>query len=86
MVAVAFPEAESVVVEKDESAYPLDAFPSIEMRNDEAKRAAMLAGERLAVMLEREENIGLQQIFEWHVGGVAFFARELRRMRARALA
>ena len=61
------------VVEKDEAADPLNAFPGIEMRNDEAQGAAMLGGERLAVMVESEENIGLHQIFERYICGVALF-------------
>ena len=56
MVAVAFPETQAVEVEKLESTNPFDAFPGVEMRDDQAQGAAMFASERFAVVLEREEN------------------------------
>jgi hypothetical protein len=34
VIAVAFPEAEAIVVEKLEAANPFNAFPSVEMGND----------------------------------------------------
>lgn len=62
MVAIAFPETQAIVVEEHEAADPLDAFPGVEMRNDEAERAAVIGAERLAVMFECEENIRAEQI------------------------
>src|ERR1700751_5280115 len=64
MVAVAFPEAETVFVEQNKTAHPLDAFPGVEVRNDEADRAAVLGSERNAIVIESEENVGTQQILE----------------------
>src|SRR5271169_944386 len=82
VIAVAFPEAEAVVVEQHETSDPLDAFPCVELRDDEAQRAAVLASKRLAVMLEGEENIWLQQIFERHVGRVTLLGKNGSKMRA----
>src|ERR1700722_10275869 len=75
VITVTFPEAEAVVVEKHEAAHPFDAFPSIEMWNDQAQWAAVLTSERFAIVLEGEQDVGLQQIFERHVGGVALFGK-----------
>src|SRR5580704_7354671 len=40
----------------------------------------MLASERLTVMLEGEENVRFQQVFERHVRGVAFLSKNGSKM------
>ena len=50
VITVALPEAESIMIEKQEATNPLDAFPGVEMRHDEAKGAAMVGGERCAIL------------------------------------
>ena len=76
MIAVAFPEAEAIFAEKQEAADPLDGFPGIKMRDDEAKRATMLGAERFAVVGVREKNIGASEVGERDVGGVALFGED----------
>lgn len=83
VVAVALPETEAVVIQEHEAADPLDAFPGVEMRNDKAQRAAVFACKRLAVMVEGKEYVGVQQIFERHVGGVAFLGKDEREVSLR---
>jgi hypothetical protein len=61
VVAVAFPEAQAVVVQKHEAAHLLHTFPGVEMRHHKAHGAAVFTGERLAIMLKREEHIGALQ-------------------------
>ena len=73
VVAVAFPEAEAFFAKKKKTANPLDGFPGIEMRNDEAERAAVICGERFAVVGVGEENVGEHEIGEGNIGGVALF-------------
>jgi len=75
VVAVAFPEAETVFIEEHETANPLDGFPCVEMRNNEAERAAVFGGEWLAVMVESEEHVWAEQIGERDVGGEPSSAR-----------
>src|ERR1700745_843022 len=76
MVAVAFPEAETVFVEQNKTANPLDAFPGVEMGEDEADRAAMLGGEWSAIVVECEQNMRALHIFEWNVCGIFFFGEQ----------
>jgi hypothetical protein len=76
VVAVAFPETELMVVEEREAANPLDGFPGVEMRNDQAAGAAVFGGERLAIMIESKEHVGMEEIGERDVGGVAFFGED----------
>src|SRR5438270_9166574 len=47
MIAVALPEAEAVVIQELEPADPLHAFPSINVRNNQAQRSTMFGGEWL---------------------------------------
>ena len=81
VVAVAFPEAKLIVVEKCEAANPLDGFPGIKMGDDEAAGAAVLGGERLAIVIESEQDVGMEQIGEWNVGGVTFFGQNDTKVR-----
>src|SRR5580693_517341 len=76
VIAVAFPEAEAVVVEELKPAHPLHTFPGIEMRDDEAQRTAMFGRQGFAVMLEGEQYIGLQQIFEGYICCVTFLGED----------
>ena len=80
MIAVALPETEAVVVEQREAADPLDAFPGVEMRNDQAQRCAMFGRERLAIVIEGEENIGLEKVGQRDVGGIALFREDQREL------
>src|SRR5438552_13476580 len=80
MIAVALPETEAVVVEQREAADPLDAFPGVEMRNDQAQRCAMFGRERLTIVIEGEENIGLEKVGQRDVGGIALFREDQREL------
>jgi len=73
VIAVAFPEAETFFIEEHEAAHPFDAFPGVEMRDDQADRAAVLGGERDTVVIECEQDIRVLEVGERDVCGVAFF-------------
>ena len=75
MVPVTLPETEAVVIEEHESTDPFDAFPGIEMRDDESHGAAMLGREWLAIMFEGENYVRALEIFQRDVRGVAFLGK-----------
>ncbi len=62
VVAVLLPEAGLVVVEEFEAADPFHAFPGVEVRDDQAHGVAVIGGERFAVVFQREERGGAEEI------------------------
>src|SRR2546422_10929284 len=50
VIAERFPEAQLVVIHQAKSSEPLGALPEIQMRHHQSRRAAMLRGERLAIV------------------------------------
>ena len=76
MIAVAFPETEAFFVQQHEAANPFDTFPGVKVRHDEAKRPAVFGGKRYAIVIESEENIGAQQIFQRNICGVTLFGED----------
>jgi len=73
VVAVLLPETGLVVVHEFEAADPFDAFPGVEMRHDEAQWVAVIGGEGFAVVFQREESRGTEEVGERDVGGIAVF-------------
>src|SRR4051794_8572286 len=57
VVAVDLPEAGLVVVEELDSTHPLGALPEVEMRNQKARRPAVLRRERLASELVSDPGL-----------------------------
>src|SRR6476660_6331728 len=74
VVAVALPEAELVVVEELEPADPLAALPEVLLRDQEAKRIAVLELERLAAERVREQHVVIVEDRQRDVGGVALLS------------
>ena len=75
-VAARFPEAEAVLGAEFDGADELRAFPGVELWDDDARGAAVLAGERFAVVVRGDEDVVVHAIVEPHVRGVAVVARE----------
>ena len=57
VVAAGFPVARLVAVGEPEVAQPLGAFPEIELGQHQAHRAAVGAGQRLAVPVGRQQHV-----------------------------
>src|SRR6266849_6696364 len=71
VVAVHLPETGLILVHQSKAADPLRALPEVEMRDEHARRAAMLGMEGLAVELERDPGFAAGHVFERKVGCVA---------------
>ena len=59
---------------RHEPAHPLRALPEVEVRHEQPRRTAVLGVERLAVELERDPGLAVEQVLERHVGRVAAVA------------
>ena len=81
MVAIALPETELIALEDFETAYPLHAFPRVEVRNNEAEGTPMVGGERLAIVFKGEEDVGTQEVSKRNVGSVALLGEEESELR-----
>ncbi len=73
VIAVALPEAGTVVVEEHEAANPLHTFPGVEMRDNKTNRSTVIDGKGLTIVFEGEEDIGTLEVLEGNVGAIAFF-------------
>src|SRR5437868_12116549 len=69
VVAVALPEAGAVAVGEFEAAEPLGAFPEVEVGDDETERAAVVGGQRLAVVVGSQEDVVAVEVRQRQVGG-----------------
>src|SRR5262249_34890767 len=74
VVAVRLPEAGPVGVHEAQPAHPLGRLPEVEVRHEEARRAAVLRGERLAVVFVGDQALVAAKIGDRDVGGVAAVA------------
>ena len=79
----------SSALEQTQAAHPLGALPEVEVRDEQARRAAVLRLERLAVVAERDPRLAARDVLERQVGRVAAVAerddvlgRRSRRRRA----
>src|SRR6266516_5787728 len=75
-VAAHFPEAEDVTGEKDNFADEFRPFPRITLRDDQARRAAVLLRQGLSVPIVRDEHVVVRAVIEWGVGRVTVIALE----------
>jgi hypothetical protein len=57
MSAVGLPETWLVAVEQFQAPHPLRALPEVQVRHEQASRAAVLGFERLAVVAERHPGL-----------------------------
>jgi hypothetical protein len=73
VVAVLLPKTGLVMVHEFEAADPFDAFPGVEMRDDQAQWVAVIGGEGFAVVFEGEKGGGTEEVGKRDVGGVAVF-------------
>ncbi len=64
------------MVKEHKTPSPLDTFPGVKVGDDEANGPAVFAGERLAIVFEREKDVGTQKIVQRDIGGVAFFGED----------
>src|SRR6202040_383458 len=71
VVAVRLPEAGLVGHRQPHAPHPFGALLEIEVRNEQARRAAVLRLERLAVVCERDPGLAHRQVLEWEIGRVA---------------
>src|SRR5271154_1925782 len=71
VVAVILPEARRVLRHEFEAAYPLNAFPRIELRHHEPQWIPVIRRKRLAIVFEREQGRRPHQIIQGHVGRIA---------------
>src|SRR3954468_22872308 len=71
VVAVGLPEAGLVVVEDLQSPHPLGALPEVEMRNQEARGAAVLGSQRLALVFIDDPCLFASHILEWQIGRIS---------------
>src|SRR5213596_461129 len=69
-VAAHFPKAEDVTVEKENFADELRPFPRVTLRDDQARRAAVLLRQGLTVPLVRDEHVVVQADLDRIVGRV----------------
>src|SRR4051812_16192086 len=67
VVAVALPETRLVVVEHAQTGDELSALPEVEMRHEQARRAAVLAFERFAVEVPHHPGLSARHIGERQV-------------------
>src|SRR5918992_5764792 len=74
VVAERLPEARLVVLHETEPADPLGRFPEVEVRDQQARRAAMLGLQRLAVVVGGHHALATDQILDRQVGGVTAIA------------
>src|SRR5215213_5412872 len=74
VVAERLPEPRLVAILDPDAADPLRALPEVPRRHDETCRPAMLGGERLAVVLERDEGLVVQHVGEGQVRRVPAIA------------
>ena len=75
-IAAHFPEAEFVLGGEFDLADEFRAFPGVELRNDDAGRAAVFAGERFAFVSRGDEDVVVHDVVEPDVRGVAVVAGE----------
>ena len=71
MVAVALPEAWGIVGAQLKGAQPLRALPEVEVRDEQADRAAMLGLERLAIVAVGDPRLPAGEVVKRQVRGVA---------------
>src|SRR6266516_536035 len=75
-VAAHFPEAEDVTVEKDNFADEFRPFPRITLRDDQARRAAVLLRQGLSVPILRDEHVVVHADVQRIVGRVTVITLE----------
>ena len=71
VIAAQLPEARLVPLRELQAVDPLRRLPEVEMRDEQARGAAMLGRERLALVLRSASCLAADEIFRRHVGGVA---------------
>src|SRR5262249_12768414 len=76
VIATLLPEAGLVARDELDALQPLRALPEIELGHDRAHRAAMLAGQGLALPLVSEQRVIVVEVLELEVGRVAVVAVE----------
>ena len=81
VIAVRLPEARRVLVHQPQPAHPLGAFPEVQMRHEQPRRATVLALERLPVECERDPRLAAGEVVEREVGGVPTVAETPSRSR-----
>src|SRR5215471_5200931 len=64
------PETRFILVEQSETANPLGAFPEVEMRNQQSRRAAMLGIERLSFIGIRYPRLPTHELFHRKIRSV----------------
>src|SRR4051794_39565747 len=74
VVAVALPEARPILLAEDQAAHPLGALPEVQMRDEQARRSAVLGLQRLAVEVERDPGLAAGDVLERQVRVVAAVA------------
>ena len=65
------PRIRLVVVADPQAGDPLGALPEVEMRDEQPGRAAVLAGQRLALVLGHDPGLAVGQVLDREVGRVA---------------
>lgn len=70
VIAVLLPESRGVPVHQLDAAHPLRRLPEVQVRHDQASRAAVLGEEWLAVVVGRDEVPLPQEIIERQVGRI----------------
>src|SRR5205807_5539209 len=75
-VTARFPETQNVAVEEKDFADELRSFPGVTLRDDHARRTAMLFRQRFAVPLVRNDHVVVHADLEWIVRRVTVVALE----------
>src|SRR4051812_27561659 len=74
VVAERLPEARFVLIAEDQPPRPLRALPEVQMRDEQAGRAAVLGLEVLAVVAVGDPRLAAGDVLDGQVGGVAAVA------------
>src|SRR5919202_7035661 len=71
VVAQALPETWFVVVHEPQASNPLGALPEIEVRDEQARRAAVLGLQWLPLVGVGDPRLAIRHVLEGHVGRVS---------------
>ena len=71
VVAERLPETGLVLAYQPKAPHPLGALPEVEVGDEQARRAAVLGGERLAIVRVGDPGFSARYVFQGEVRGVA---------------
>src|SRR4030095_17008366 len=67
VVTIALPESRFVAIQQRHPAHPLGALPEVQMRDEQAGRTTVLRRQLIAVEVERDPRLPVQEILQRQV-------------------